>query len=190
MVLDGTDWASLATVRGTGESLPAALERLLAPDPAVREAAASDALREVTHQNTIYEATVPVALYVASVLGHPAISAGNFGHDATTVPPSHPTLVKLLDWLGSTAYDADDECVAMGERHCGADFLQEYGEMRAFRDLRPAMFSAVRRSPRPRQRGRTQRGPGRRHNPLGAPRPPPAPRATARPRPPSTGHQH
>ncbi|RPK70295.1 hypothetical protein [Streptomyces sp. ADI95-17] len=142
-LLDCTDWASLATVRGTGESLPAALARLLDPDPVVRGTAARDALREVTHQNTIYEATVPVALYVAAVLGHPAVSAGDFGHDAG-MPPNHPLLVRLLDWLGSTAHDADDECVAVGERHCGADFLQECREIRAFRDLRPALFSAVR----------------------------------------------
>ncbi|MEL5958303.1 hypothetical protein AADR41_26675 [Streptomyces sp. CLV115] len=142
-ILDRTDWVSLATVRGTGESLPAALARLLDPDPVVRETAARDALREVTHQNTVYEATVPVALYVAAVLGHPAVSAADSRHDAG-MPPNHPLLVRLLDWLGSTAHDADDECVAVGERHCGTGFLQEYGEMRAFRDLRPALFSAVR----------------------------------------------
>ncbi|WP_405693040.1 hypothetical protein [Streptomyces sp. NBC_01185] len=52
--------------------------------------------------------------------------------------------MRLLAWLGNTAYDADDECVAIGERHYGERFLHEYEEMRAFRDLRPAIFSAVR----------------------------------------------
>ncbi|GAA3479535.1 hypothetical protein [Streptomyces yanii] len=33
--------------------------------------------------------------------------------------------------------------VAIGERHYGERFLHEYEEMRAFRDLRPAIFSAV-----------------------------------------------
>ncbi|MFD7530464.1 hypothetical protein ACFV8E_23190 [Streptomyces sp. NPDC059849] len=141
-LLDGTDWASLATPCGTGESLPTALARLLNPDPVVRSAATDDALRKVTHQNTIYEATVPVALYVAAILNHPAIAADDFGHDADT-PPHRPTLVRLLEWLSATAHDADDECVAFGERHYGDGFLNEYGEMRAFRDLRPAIFSAV-----------------------------------------------
>ncbi|MFJ8540390.1 hypothetical protein [Streptomyces sp. NPDC093591] len=141
-LLDGTDWASLATPRGTGESLPTALARILSTDPVVRSAATDDALREVTHQNTIYEATVPVALYVAAILHHPAIEAGDFGHDAD-MPPRRPTLVRLLEWLSATAYDADDECVAIGERHSGKEFLNEYEEMRAFRDLRPAIFSAV-----------------------------------------------
>ncbi|MFJ3446132.1 hypothetical protein ACIPM2_33735 [Streptomyces sp. NPDC086081] len=141
-LLDGTDWASLATPCGTGESLPTALARMLSPDPFVRSAATDDALREVTHQNTIYEATVPVALYVAAILHHPAVEAGDFGHVAD-MPPRRPTLVRLLEWLSATAYDADDECVAIGERHFGKEFLDEYGEMRTFRDLRPAIFSAV-----------------------------------------------
>ncbi|NUV53768.1 hypothetical protein G6W51_12790 [Streptomyces coelicolor] len=143
-LLDGTDWASLETPSGpgTGEALPTALARILNPDPVVRSAATDDALRKVTHQNTIYEATVPVALYVAAVLHHPAVAADDFGHDAD-MPPHRPTLVKLLEWLSATAYDADDECVTHGERHYGEDFLGEYEEMRAFRDLRPAIFSAV-----------------------------------------------
>jgi hypothetical protein len=140
-LLDGTDWASLATPCGTGESLPAALTRLLDPDPAVRAAATKDALGQVTHQNSIYEATVPVALYVAAVLGHPAITVGGFGR-ATDEPPRIPTVVKLLAWLGDTAYDADDEVVAIGERH-DEGFLDEYREMREFRDQRPMFFSAV-----------------------------------------------
>ncbi|MFD6423291.1 hypothetical protein [Streptomyces sp. NPDC060198] len=141
-LLNGTDWASLATVSGTGESLPAALARLLDPDPAVRADAARDALSEVTHQNTMYEATVPVALYIAAILHHPRITAGDFGFD-TAGPSRRSTLVKLLAWLSDTAYDADDECVAIGERHYGEGFLREYEEMSAFRDLRPAIFSAV-----------------------------------------------
>ncbi|MFJ9448617.1 hypothetical protein ACIRRH_43520 [Kitasatospora sp. NPDC101235] len=141
-LLDDTDWASLATVRGTGESLPTVLALIINPDPAVSAAATDDALREVTHQNTIYEATVPVALYVAAILNHPAIAADDFGHDADT-PPHRPTLVRLLEWLSDTAYDADDECVAIGERHFGKGFLDEDREMRAFRDQRPAIFSAV-----------------------------------------------
>ncbi|MCX5395732.1 hypothetical protein [Streptomyces sp. NBC_00102] len=142
VILDGTDWESLGTVRGTGESLPAALVRLLDPDPVVRSAAAEDALGEVTHQNTIYEATVPVALYVAAILDHPAVAAGDFGHHADT-PPHRPALVELLEWLSDTAHDADDECVAIGERHYGERFLQEVAEIRRFREVRPAMFSAV-----------------------------------------------
>ncbi|MFJ8983001.1 hypothetical protein [Streptomyces sp. NPDC102282] len=141
-LLDETDWASLATPYGTGESLPAALTRLLDLDPAVRAAAAKDALDEVTHQNSIYEATVPVALYVAAILNHPATAAGEHAHEADA-QPRHPTRERLLDWLGYTAYDADDETVAIGERHFDDGFLDACPDMRAFRDLRPVIYFAV-----------------------------------------------
>ncbi|WP_330248047.1 MULTISPECIES: hypothetical protein [unclassified Streptomyces] len=137
-LLDSTDWASLVTAYGMGENLPAMLARLLDPDPGVRLAAANDAFRTVNDQNTIYEAAVPVALYVAAILNHPVIATGYAD------PPLHrPTLVTLLDGLSDTAYDADDQRVAIGERHFGEGFLDDYWEMRAFRDLRPALFSAI-----------------------------------------------
>lgn len=140
-LLDSTDWASLATACGTGEALPAALTLLTDPDPVIRESALHDALGPVTHQNSIYEATVPVALYVAAILDHPAITVGDDDPDAGT--PNRPTLVQLLDWLGDTAYDADDECVAIDERLYGEGVHDE--QMQAFRDARPAIHSAVHR---------------------------------------------
>ncbi|MER6445977.1 hypothetical protein DEJ51_31405 [Streptomyces venezuelae] len=147
-LLERTDWASLATACGTGESLPVALALLTSPDPLVRESALRDALEPVTHQNSIYEATVPVALYVSAVLGHPDITAGDFDGEPGA-PANRPTLVRLLDWLGDTAYDADDACFALAEHPCGEGCrddgcLDEDTEMRAFRDARPAFFSAVR----------------------------------------------
>ncbi|MFE7757222.1 hypothetical protein [Streptomyces sp. NPDC057429] len=141
-LLEGTDWASLATPYGTAKSLRAALARLLDPDPAVRAAAAKDAIDEVDHQNTIYEATVPVALYIAAILSHPATEVGDLGHDAD-VPSRHPTRALLLDWLSATAYDADDERVAMGERHFDEGFLERCPDMRVFRNLRPVIYSGV-----------------------------------------------
>ncbi|MGX1134303.1 hypothetical protein RKD49_006493 [Streptomyces glaucescens] len=141
-LLTGTDWASLETPSGTGEALPGALARFLDTDPAVRAAAVGDALRAVTHQNTVYEATVPVALYVAAVLNHPATAAGESGRDGERTS-RQPTRVTLLDWLGDTALDADDECVAIAEGIWGDGFLDECPEIRAFRDLRPAFYSAV-----------------------------------------------
>ncbi|MFF1372625.1 hypothetical protein [Streptomyces virginiae] len=142
-LLETTDWGSLATPCGTGEALPAALTRLTDPDPAVRESALPDALWAVTHQNSIYEATVPVALYVAAILDRPAVATDRPGRDGET-PRTGPTLVRLLDWLGDTAYDADDECVALGGGDHVEEFLDACPEMRAFRDARPALFSAVR----------------------------------------------
>ncbi|MFF3863286.1 hypothetical protein [Streptomyces sp. NPDC002209] len=138
-LLECTNWASLATACGTGEALPAALTLLTDADPIIRESALHDALGPVTHQNSIYEATVPVALYVAAILNHPSITAGEDNPDAET--QNRPTLVQLLDWLGDTAYDANDECVAIDERLYGEGIHDE--QMRAFRDARPAIYSAV-----------------------------------------------
>ncbi|MFE1559427.1 hypothetical protein ACFW6V_31120 [Streptomyces sp. NPDC058734] len=140
-LLNSTNWGSFDTAFGTGEDLPAALTRLTDPDPVIRESALHDALGPVTHQNSIYEATVPVALYVAAILNHPAITADD---DTPGIGTQHrSTLVQLLEWLGDTADDADDECVAAGERLFDGGFLDEYDAMRAFRDARPAIFSAV-----------------------------------------------
>ncbi|MFD3701147.1 hypothetical protein ACFWUZ_34350 [Streptomyces sp. NPDC058646] len=140
-LLDSTNWASLATAGGTGEALPAALTLLTDADPVVRESALHDALGPVTHQNSIYEATVPVALCVAALLDDPAITSGEDNPGAET--QNRPTLVQLLDWLGDTAYDANDECVAIDEHHYGEGIHDE--QMRAFRNARPAIFSAVHR---------------------------------------------
>jgi hypothetical protein len=124
--LDGTDWASLGTGRGDGGFLPAVLTRLLDPDPAVQTGALRE-LEPVHHQDSFYEATVPVALYVAAILARPTTSAR----------------AALLEWLGSLAWEADDECVAMGERHFNGGYLETYPELRAFRDQRPAFYRAV-----------------------------------------------
>ncbi|MFG2820953.1 hypothetical protein ACGFX4_16190 [Kitasatospora sp. NPDC048365] len=140
VLLRTTDWAALGTARLTGgEFLPTVLVRLLDPDPVV-QASALDDLEPVRHQNSLYEATVPVAMYVAALLSHPA---------ADTIRPevgrraAYPMRAALLDWIGSLAYDADDECVAMGERHGWS--LGEDPYMRDFRDLRPLFYDAVAR---------------------------------------------
>ncbi|MFF0550101.1 hypothetical protein ACFYUL_14180 [Streptomyces sp. NPDC004311] len=142
-VLHGTDWASVATASGTGEHLPTALVRLVDPDPLVRQAALADALRPVSHQNSIYPATTPIALYVAAILGHPALApdAPRSDRGRTT---GRPTLLSLLDWLGDTAYDADDQCLALCELDDSEELIGRCEDMHAFRDVRPALFHAVR----------------------------------------------
>ncbi|MEU3777435.1 hypothetical protein AB0F11_30430 [Streptomyces sp. NPDC032472] len=68
MLLDETDWGALQTAFGSGENLPDILLRLLEPDPAVQVAALSELGELIHHQNTIYEATAPAVMYVASIL--------------------------------------------------------------------------------------------------------------------------
>ncbi|WP_406448677.1 hypothetical protein OH768_00025 [Streptomyces sp. NBC_01622] len=141
-MLTGTDWAFLEMPTGTGEILPSALARLLDPNPEVRASAVGESLGAVTHQNTIYEATVPVALFVAAILTHPATTAGEAARVVGRVV-GYPTRAALLDWLGSTAYDADDACVACGGRTPDSAFFGDAPGLRAFCELRPVFYRAV-----------------------------------------------
>lgn len=135
VLLAGTDWKALGTPYGDGGFLPEALTRNLDPDPAVR-AAAVRVVIDGLDQSTIYEATVPVARFVAAILNHPPTATGDHDLGAGT-PRRRPTRAVLLAWLGGTAFDADDARVAMGERHWNGAYLADYTELRAFRDLRP-----------------------------------------------------
>ncbi|MGW5634964.1 hypothetical protein [Streptomyces sp. NPDC003832] len=135
VVLATTDWDSLQTAYGSGEDLPRILARLLEPDPKVQVSALSKLGDLVGHQNSIYEATAPVAMYVAGILTHPA---------AMTLRPYRdiPVRATLLNWLVSTAYDASDEIVGRTERFFPGT-LTHGGPLAAFRDLRPMLYRAV-----------------------------------------------
>ncbi|WP_239105434.1 hypothetical protein [Streptomyces sp. 604F] len=135
VVLSATDWGSLETPFGNGEDLPEVLSRLLTPDPRVQVNALSELGEMVGHQNTIYEATAPAAMYVAGILTHPA---------ATTPRPYRnvPIRAALLNWLASTAYDASDEIVGRTEQHF-PDLLAPGTIVASFRDLRPMLYRAV-----------------------------------------------
>ncbi|PJN29958.1 hypothetical protein CG736_00030 [Kitasatospora sp. CB02891] len=105
------------------------------PDSTVQVTALSELSELVGHQNSIYEATVPVAVYIAGILAHPA---------AMTRRPyrSVPIRATLLNWLVSTAYDASDEIVDRTE-HYFPGFLTHGTTLAAFRDLRPMLYRAV-----------------------------------------------
>ncbi|MER5478024.1 hypothetical protein ABT026_13770 [Streptomyces sp. NPDC002734] len=134
-VLERTDWGLLQTAFGSGEGLPAVMAQVLVPDATVQVAALSELREMVGHQNTVYEATAPVALYVAGVLTHPA---------ATTVRPYRdvPIRATLLNWLAGTVHDASDEVVGLIEQYAPG-FLAPGTTVAAFRDLRPMLFRAV-----------------------------------------------
>ncbi|MFF3254631.1 hypothetical protein ACFYWP_27260 [Actinacidiphila glaucinigra] len=134
-VLTETDWGSLRTPFGNGEGIPEVLARLLAPDPAIQVAALSELVETVNHQNSIYEATAPAALYVAGILTHPA--AANLRAYRNV-----PIRATLLNWLASVAYDASDETVGRIERYFPGS-LTPGTTMAAFRGLRPTLYRAV-----------------------------------------------
>ncbi|MGW6060352.1 hypothetical protein [Streptomyces sp. NPDC055189] len=135
VVLAETDWGSLQTAFGNGECLPEVLARLLEPDPSVQVTALSELSELVGHQNSIYEATAPVAMYVAGLLTHPA---------AMSLRPYRnvPIRATLLNWLADTAYDASDEIVGRTEQYFPG-FLSHGTVVAAFRDLRPMLYQAV-----------------------------------------------
>ncbi|WP_052390128.1 hypothetical protein [Streptomyces sp. NRRL B-24484] len=138
VVLAETDWGSLPTAFGNGECLPEVLARLLEPDPKVQVTALSELRELVGHQNSTYEATAPVAVFVAGILAHPA---------AMTLRPYRnvPVRATLLNWLASTAYDASDEIVDRTEQYVPGFLahLTHDGPVAAFRDLRPKLYRAV-----------------------------------------------
>ncbi|MFB7345784.1 hypothetical protein [Streptomyces hydrogenans] len=108
---------------------------MLEPDPKVQVTALSELSELVGHQNTIYEATAPVAMYVAGILTHPA---------AMTLRPYRnvPIRATLLKWLVSTACDASDEIVDRTAQYFPG-FLTHGTVVAAFRDLRPMLYQAV-----------------------------------------------
>jgi hypothetical protein len=140
-LLRETDWGALNHARGTAEDIPGALIALLDPDPAARSRALEHGLEPVRHQNSIYSATPPTALYVAAILSDPrTIAVGSY-----ELMQRHqrerrqlPLRAALLDWLHLLALDANDECLAATRRYGFED-----PHMESLRALRPALFHAV-----------------------------------------------
>ncbi|MFI8185373.1 hypothetical protein ACIF70_33340 [Actinacidiphila glaucinigra] len=134
VVLAETDWGSLQTAFGSGEDLPKVLTQLLEPDPKVQVTALRELGELVGHQNTIYEATAPAAMYVAGILTHPAAMTRRPYRDI-------PIRATLLGWLASTLHDASDEIVARNEEYWPG-FAPDT-TVAAFRELRPMLYRAV-----------------------------------------------
>ncbi|MFE6052568.1 hypothetical protein ACFQ6N_17580 [Kitasatospora sp. NPDC056446] len=130
-----TGWPSLDTAYGTAGRIPRILAPLLAPDLTAEETRqALNALEPVRHQNTIYEATAPVALCIAAVLARRAERHSGAADRVCAL---------LLDWLAGVAYDSDDACVNAGRQYFDDDFLEAYPAMVALRALRPLLYQAV-----------------------------------------------
>ncbi|WP_377271648.1 hypothetical protein [Peterkaempfera sp. SMS 1(5)a] len=137
-LVGGTDWALLEHACGSAAESPGLLVGLLADDPGMQARALRHLHDPVHHQNTIYSATVPAALYVAAALGDP--------RTATALPArelggAYPLRAALLDWLGSVATEVGNEAESVMARLglC----LAEHPESVAVRALRPALFRVV-----------------------------------------------
>ncbi|MFD9565808.1 hypothetical protein [Streptomyces sp. NPDC059994] len=135
VVLAGTDWEVLEHAMGPAEDTPQMLAQLLGSDQRGRSEALDYLHHVVHHQNTLYEATVPAALYVAAILSDPR----------TCLPVAHdfpgPLRAALLGWLGSVSDAASDE-IAMISRRIGFP-PEEYPPFVQTCLIRPLLYSAV-----------------------------------------------
>lgn len=128
-LLRATDWILLNLALGPAADVPAALGRLLDDDPALRAGALDHLEKFLHHQNTIYPATVPVALYLAAILPDPRAAAVGVHRRGDW---SRPQRAVLIDWLGEMADDVRDDAVEIRRRHGFAD-CPPIDELRAHR---------------------------------------------------------
>ena len=144
-LLRATDWIRLTHALGPAADAPAALGRLLDEDLALRADALDHLEKFLHHQNTIYPATVPTALYLAAILPDPRTAAVAV-HRRDDWP--RPQRAALIDWLGEMADDVRDDAVAIRQRHGFADYPPIH-ELRAHRDTIGRAVAAFLDDPEP-----------------------------------------
>ncbi|MEV4413549.1 hypothetical protein [Catellatospora sp. NPDC049609] len=137
-LLRDTAWDSISHAYGPADDTPLELVKLLSEDSDRIDEAVQHVSELVSHQNSVYQATAPVALYIAGILSDPRLAAATTRYDDGQ---ARPLRASLLDWLGCTADDITDEIVAINERHGFP--LDGYVAMKEMRSWRPAIFQAV-----------------------------------------------
>jgi hypothetical protein len=136
--LTHTTCASLHHAYGPATDAPDLLAALLHPDQSVRTKALDGLHGPLHHQNTVYEATVPAAQYVAAILPDPRTTRA-VDKDRRSFPGC--LRAELLQWIGSVADTVDDEAEAIDQRH-GLS-LDAYPPAAALREIRPQLFAAA-----------------------------------------------
>lgn len=138
-LLRDTPWPELEHALGAAGDTPAALGDLLAADPAVVAKSLRHLEQTVHHQNSIYSATAPSALFVAAILSDPRVEApGVYRRNDSR----RPLRAVLLDWLGEMADDVSD-AAAEASRQPGFTPMDERPEVLELRALRPVLHAAV-----------------------------------------------
>ncbi|MFJ9748686.1 hypothetical protein [Streptomyces chartreusis] len=136
--LTHTNWAGLDHALGPATNAPEMLAGLLDTSQAVRTRALHDVYGLLHHQNTIYPATVPTALYVAAILPDPRTTR-SVDKDSQAFPGN--IRAELLAWVDSVGTAVTDEADASGRR-IGFP-LDEDPPSVAVRAIRPLLFSAA-----------------------------------------------
>ncbi|WP_326590996.1 hypothetical protein [Streptomyces sp. NBC_01294] len=137
-VLAATHWGAVEHAYGPADNVPEMLIGLLGADQHVRSRALDDLHHIVHHQNTLYTATAPAALYVAGILGDERtlwpVDKGPHGFPG-------PMRAELLGWLDSVANDADDEAAEFSRRFGFPP--EDYPPFIEICRIRPQLFRAV-----------------------------------------------
>lgn len=133
-----TDWADLRHAYGPADDVPEMLLALLDTEQAVRTKALDDLHHVVHHQNTLYEATAPAALYVAAILTDPR-TTWPVDKNRWSFPGN--MRAELLAWIASVASDVTEAADAIRTEHGFP--LDDYPPALAVREIRPLLFSAV-----------------------------------------------
>ncbi|MGW5634465.1 hypothetical protein [Streptomyces sp. NPDC003832] len=136
--LTETNWAELDHAYGPADDVPKMLVALTDVEQAVRTKALCYMNQVVHHQNTLYEATVPAALYVAAILPDPR-TAYSVDKDRRSFPGN--MRAELLGWIDSVASEVTDAADAASSKFGFP--LDDYAPAVAVRSIRPLLFSAV-----------------------------------------------
>ncbi|WP_328380619.1 HEAT repeat domain-containing protein (plasmid) [Streptomyces sp. NBC_00440] len=104
-VIECTDWTALEHAYGKAQDTPLRLLQLLEEDPEVQAGALGLLDMSVLHQESLYSATAPAALYVAAVLNDPRTLARHENFSTWDGRP-RPLRAALLEWLGQIADSA------------------------------------------------------------------------------------
>ncbi|MFE2325292.1 HEAT repeat domain-containing protein [Streptomyces sp. NPDC059385] len=135
-LIEDTDWAGLEHAYGPAEDTPVRLIQLLAEEPEDQAEALGVLDMSVLHQESLYSATAPAALFIAAILHDPRTLAQHESYFPWD-DRSRTLRAALLEWLGRVADSA-----AYGER-TGADDGNDPGATDAVRAVRGPIYNAV-----------------------------------------------
>lgn len=135
-MIECTDWTELEHAYGVAQDTPLRLLQLLDEDPEVQAGALELLDMSVLHQESLYSATAPAALYVAAVLNNPR-TLSRHENFATWDEQPRPLRAALLEWLGQIADSA-----AYGET-CNEEDGNDPGATDSVRAVRGTMHDAV-----------------------------------------------
>lgn len=138
-LLRDTPWPKLEHALGAADDTPVALGDLLASQPDVVAKSLRHLEQTVHHQNSIYSATAPSALFVAAILADKRVEAPGVYRRGDS---RRPLRAVLLDWLGEMADDVSDAAVE-ASRQPGFSPMDERPAVLELRALRPVIHAAV-----------------------------------------------